>query len=121
MYYIVIREKKDQDTPAVSEVVRNAYLSNVFPSWQNTFFSEVTFQMIIITTAFMFIVVGIPLLYCLVSVPIVLIGTYILIYGTVLMKAAQLLYEKKNLSAGWPKHMNLYFSQKIQRAVGTKY
>nr|CAH7722374.1 unnamed protein product [Callosobruchus chinensis] len=97
MYYIVIREKKDQDTPAVSEVVRNAYLSNVFPSWQNTFFSEVTFQMIIITTAFMFIVVGIPLLYCLVSVPIVLIGTYILIYGTVLMKAAQLLYEKKEL------------------------
>ncbi|CAH1953769.1 unnamed protein product [Acanthoscelides obtectus] len=97
MYYIVIREKKDQDTPALSEVVRNAYLSNVSHSWQNALFSEVTFQMIIITSALLFIVLGVPLLYCLIAIPIVIFGTYILIYGTVLMKVAQLLYEKKEL------------------------
>ncbi|KAJ8949962.1 hypothetical protein NQ318_002369 [Aromia moschata] len=59
MYYIVIREKRDNDTPAVSEVVRNAYTSNVFNSWLNALFNEITFQLIILLSAFLFICLGV--------------------------------------------------------------
>lgn len=41
MYYIVIREKRENDTPALSELVRNAYLSNVTNSWKNALYNEV--------------------------------------------------------------------------------
>lgn len=46
-FYIVIRESQDTDTPAISEVVRNAYTSNVFSTWQNALFHEVRSLIII--------------------------------------------------------------------------
>ncbi|KAJ8962411.1 hypothetical protein NQ317_008745 [Molorchus minor] len=97
MYYIVLREYKQRDLAAISEVVRNAYLSNVFSSWLNALFNEITFQLIIILSAVLFICFGVPLIYCAVSIPIVLIGLYVVIYSTILLKSAQVIYEKKSL------------------------
>lgn len=42
MYYIVIREQRSTDMTATSEVVRNAYISNVYNSWLNALFNEVS-------------------------------------------------------------------------------
>ncbi|XP_018578504.1 uncharacterized protein LOC108916689 [Anoplophora glabripennis] len=97
MYYIVIRKQKDTDTPAISEVIRNAYISNVFNSWLNTLFSELTFQLIVLLSALLFICLGVPLFHCLISIPVVVIILYVIIYGSLIMKAAQVMYEKKPL------------------------
>lgn len=40
-FYIVIREMQHTDTPAVSQVVRNAYSSNIYDTWLNALFHEV--------------------------------------------------------------------------------
>lgn len=40
-FYLVIREMQDTDTPAVSQVVRNAYSSNIYDTWLNALFHEV--------------------------------------------------------------------------------
>lgn len=40
-FYIVIREMQETDTPAVSQVVRNAYSSNIYDTWLNALFHEV--------------------------------------------------------------------------------
>lgn len=49
------------------------------------------------TSALLFICFGIPLMYCTLSIPIVFIGLYLIIYGTIMLKAAELLYGKKPL------------------------
>ncbi|CAH0564352.1 unnamed protein product [Brassicogethes aeneus] len=93
--FIVIRESRHSDTPAISEVVRNAYTSGVFNAWLNALFHEVTFQSIILVAALLFILFSVPLFYCIVAVPIVLVMIFVCIYGSLLMKVGQLLYEKK--------------------------
>lgn len=60
----------------------------------------------------MFICFGLPLTYCAASIPIVLIGLYIIIYGTVALKAAQLLYEKKPLKCWVAEAYEPYFFMK---------
>lgn len=40
-FYIIIREMQDTDTPAVSQVFRNAYTSNVHNTWKNALCHEV--------------------------------------------------------------------------------
>ncbi|XP_063915844.1 uncharacterized protein LOC135131909 [Zophobas morio] len=97
MYYIVIRESQQNDMPFISELVRKAYLSNVSKAFVAALFNEVTFQAIVLLAAFMFIFMGVPLQYCLFSIPIVLIMLYILIYGTILMKAAESTHSKRSL------------------------
>lgn len=39
--FIVIREYKTTDIPAINQVIRNAYLSNAFPAWINALTKEV--------------------------------------------------------------------------------
>lgn len=51
------------------------------------------------TSALLFICFGTPLTYCILSIPIVLFGLYLLIYGTIMLKAAELLYGKKALKS----------------------
>lgn len=51
------------------------------------------------TSALLFICFGIPLTYCILSIPMVLVGLYLLIYGNVMLKAAELLYGKKVLKS----------------------
>ncbi|CAG9862204.1 unnamed protein product [Phyllotreta striolata] len=111
-YYIVIREKTDSDTPALSELVRNGYASNVNNAWINALFHEITFQFIILITALLFICFGVPLYYSIVSVPVVLTGIYFAIYSAFFMKAAQLLYEKRPLSCWVAEAYEPYFFAK---------
>lgn len=40
-YYIIIRESRPSDLPKIAEVIRNAYLSNVVPSFLNALTREV--------------------------------------------------------------------------------
>ncbi|XP_072379873.1 probable N-acetyltransferase 14 [Diabrotica undecimpunctata] len=111
-YYIVIREKRNEDTPAVSEVVRSGYLSTVTNSWINALFQEITFQLMVLSSAFLYICFGVPLQYSLMSIPIVLLGTYIVIYLSLFMKSAQILYEKPTLNCWVAEAYEPYFFMK---------
>lgn len=127
MYYIVIRESQPNDLPHISELVRRAYISNVrnfffsalFNEVNNTLFIikqingsqflKVTFQAIVLLAAFMFIFMGVPLFYCLFAIPLVLIMTYILIYGAILMKSAELMHGKRALQCWVAEAYEPYF------------
>nr|XP_023015066.1 uncharacterized protein LOC111504638 [Leptinotarsa decemlineata] len=63
----------------------------------------------ILVSALLFICFGIPLVYCFVSIPAVLISLYVMIYGTVSMKAAQVLYDKKPLACWVAEAYQPYF------------
>ncbi|XP_044759256.1 uncharacterized protein LOC123316992 [Coccinella septempunctata] len=97
MRYIIIREFKPHDLPNISDIVRNAYVSNIYNSWLNVVLSEITFQLITLVSAYMFIFMNVPLYYCLLSVPIVFTVLYVVIYGSVLIKSAELINTKKPL------------------------
>jgi hypothetical protein len=109
MFFIVIRESLPNDIPAISEVVRKAYISNVPTTFFSALFNEVTFQAVILLAAFMFIFMGVPLQYCLTALPAVLIMLYILIYGTLLMKAAELIHSKRPLQCWVAEAYEPYF------------
>ncbi|KAK4874365.1 hypothetical protein RN001_013725 [Aquatica leii] len=94
-YFIVVREYKPTDFHNVFEVVRNAYLSNVFTTWCNALTREITFQLIVMAAAVLFIFLGVPLQYCVISIPVVVIMIYVLIYSSYLIKSAELMHSKK--------------------------
>lgn len=50
-------------------------------------------------SALLFICFGTPLTYCILSIPLVLLGIYIVIYCTTSLKAAELLYAKKPIKS----------------------
>lgn len=52
---------------------------------------------------------GVPLQYCLFAIPTVLIMLYILIYGSFLMKAAELVHSKKPLQSWVAEAYEPYF------------
>ncbi|KAG5876060.1 hypothetical protein JTB14_016802 [Gonioctena quinquepunctata] len=81
-------------------------------SWLNALFNEITFQLMILVSALLFICFGVPLVYCLTSIPLVLLGLYVIIYGTVSMKAAQVLYDKKPLACWVAETYEPYFCMK---------
>lgn len=53
-FYIVVREMQDTDTPAVSQVVRNAYASNIYDMWLNALFHEVNISLLFCLVSFNF-------------------------------------------------------------------
>ncbi|CAH1112692.1 unnamed protein product [Psylliodes chrysocephalus] len=119
-YYIVIREKRESDTPVLNEIVKNGYLSTVNNSWINALFQEITFQLIILLAALLFICFGVPLYYSIVSVPIVLISLYCIIYSTIFMKSAQLIYEKRPLKCWIAESYEPYFFMKTPESCWYK-
>ncbi|KAF5290490.1 hypothetical protein FQA39_LY03594 [Lamprigera yunnana] len=93
--FIVIREYKHSDFHNVFDVIRNAYLSNVFPTWCNALIREITFQIIVMSAALLFIFLGVPLQYCIIAIPVVIISLYLIIYSSYLFKSAELMHSKK--------------------------
>ncbi|XP_076263674.1 uncharacterized protein LOC143198385 isoform X2 [Rhynchophorus ferrugineus] len=112
MYYIVLREQKVTDTPQVSELVRNAYNSNIINTFYGGLFNETTFQTMIILSAILFIFFQVKLVYCLCTIPIVLLLMYVAIYAAITMKSAQLMYEKKPLKSWVAEAYEPYFFTK---------
>lgn len=53
---------------------------------------QITFQAIVLTAAVMFIFLGYPIHYCVLSVPIVLIGAYMSIYASHSLKALEIFH-----------------------------
>ncbi|XP_066151546.1 N-acetylaspartate synthetase-like [Euwallacea fornicatus] len=112
MYFIVIRNQRDNDTPQVSELVRKAYASNISNIFWGTLLNETTFQIIVIFTALLFIFFQLPILNCLVSMPLIPLMIYIYIYASMTMKSAQIMYDKKPVAAWVAEAHEPYFQEK---------
>lgn len=54
------------------------------------FFFQITFQLIVVFAAIMFIFVGVPFFYCITAIPLVLFLIFITIYSSLMMKAIEL-------------------------------
>lgn len=96
---VLIREAKPSEFSYIAEVVRNAYTSNIYNSWLNIVCSEITFQLTTLVSAYLFIFMNVSIRYCLISIPIVFVFLYVIIYGSVLMKTAELLNSKKPIKS----------------------
>lgn len=112
MSFIVLRKQRDNDTPRVSELVRRAYTSNITNIFLGTLFNETTFQLMIIFIAILFIFFQVPFLYCILAAPGVLLVIYLYIYATVVMKSAQVMYDKKPIQSWVAEVYEPYFHNK---------
>lgn len=80
-HIIVIRSYKPGDEINCKELVKAGAMSALNPTFFGIVFKELTFQMMILFAAIMFIFFGLPLTVCLLVVPLVIflmyVGTYI--------------------------------------------
>lgn len=88
--YVVIRDYKPGDERGCQEVVQEATMSTVNTAFFSGLTREITFQVIILTSAMMFIFMGVPLHVCLGSIPAVVVLMYICVWSSHAFKAAQL-------------------------------
>lgn len=68
--------------------------------------------MIVTAAAIMFILLGIPLIYCIIAIPIVLLLMYLMTYSALLMKAAEIVYNKRPIQCWVAEAYEPYFSVK---------
>ncbi|XP_050303152.1 uncharacterized protein LOC126740712 [Anthonomus grandis grandis] len=120
MYYIIIRQQTENDTPQVSEIIRKAYASNIKDMFIGTLLHEATLQITIIFIAVLFIFFQVHLINCILMVPLVMVAIYMFIYATVTMKSAQIMYEKKPLTAWVAESYEPYFHNKDPRSCWYK-
>ncbi|KAG5667786.1 hypothetical protein PVAND_015756 [Polypedilum vanderplanki] len=87
---ITVRRYEDKDLRQMQEVIRNSVLSKFSSAFWFCLFREITLQMIVLSTAIFFIFFGVPLLYCVSSVPIVVLLIAICVYCAHYNKAIEL-------------------------------
>ncbi|CRK95303.1 CLUMA_CG008684, isoform A [Clunio marinus] len=87
---ICVRRYDDKDNYKVKEIIRNFVLSRFSAAFWFCIFREITLQLIVLATAMFFIFFGIPLIYCISSVPIVIIMIGICVYASHYNKAIEM-------------------------------
>ncbi|XP_054278055.1 uncharacterized protein LOC128996653 [Macrosteles quadrilineatus] len=94
-HLIVIRYYKPGDEFQCREIVKEGAMSTV----NNAFFSliEVTFQLMVLSTAVMFIFFGLPFTLCLCSIPAVIIFMYFCVWAGHTFKALELTQDLINI------------------------
>uniref|UniRef100_A0A1B6J7M3 N-acetyltransferase domain-containing protein n=1 Tax=Homalodisca liturata TaxID=320908 RepID=A0A1B6J7M3_9HEMI len=94
-HFIVIRDYKPGDEYQCREIVKEGTMATV----NNAFFSliEVTFQLMVLSTAAMFIFFGLPFTVCLGSIPGVIIFMYMCVWAGHLFKSVELTQDLGNI------------------------
>jgi len=88
---ITVRRYDDRlDNQKVKEVIRNFVLSRFSTAFWFCLFREITLQLIVLATAVFFIFFGIPLFFCVSSVPIVVISIAVCVYCSHYNKAIEM-------------------------------
>jgi len=72
-------------------------MSSLGPTFRGMLFKEITFQLVILLSAIMFIFFGMPLTVCLVVIPIVVILVYVGTYISFAIKLAEIDEEISNI------------------------
>ncbi|GLH09661.1 hypothetical protein R5R35_013523 [Gryllus longicercus] len=88
--FIVIRDYKPGDERNCQEVIRESTMSTVNTAFFSGLTREITFQVIILTSALMFIFLGVPFNICFGSIPVVIALMYVCVWLSHVFKAVQL-------------------------------
>lgn len=80
-YIVIVRAFKPGDETGSKELIKDGVMSSLSATFCGMLFKEITFQLIILLAAVMFIFFGMPLTVCLLVVPVVVAlmyaGTYV--------------------------------------------
>ncbi|KAH8242654.1 hypothetical protein KR032_000867 [Drosophila birchii] len=96
--FIVIRNYKADDELKYQELVRDYIMSFSNKSFFVFCFREITLQFIVITWAIFFIFLGVPLLFCALTVPICIFCLFVGTYFSFYAKAVELMRTKPSQS-----------------------
>lgn len=98
--FIVIRNYQPGDELGCRQVVHEGIMSTVKPAFFAALTREVTFQIIIIMAAIMFVFMGLPPTICLLSIPISVFIIFISVYLAHITKAYGMTDDIQNI----PRH-----------------
>lgn len=96
-YYIVIRDYKPADDVQCSQVVWEGTMSTVNTAFIAGLMREITFQMMILLSAVMFIFFGFPFSLCLCSIPGVIMLIYFFVWCAHTLKALEIQQDTSNI------------------------
>lgn len=97
-HIVVIRAYKQGDEFNCHEMIKDAVVAPMNSAFLGNLFKEITFQVMILLAAIMFIFFGMPLTICLLVIPIVIAMTYIITYAAFTTKAAEVDQEVTNIA-----------------------
>ncbi|XP_076619403.1 uncharacterized protein LOC143340892 isoform X2 [Colletes latitarsis] len=96
-HIIVIRSYRPGDEINCKEIVKAGVMSSLNLTFIGIALKELTFQLMILFAAIMFIFFGLPLTVCLLVIPIVIISVYVGTYIGFTMKAMEVNEEVSNI------------------------
>ena len=96
-YLIVIRGYKKGDELNFRDTILDGIQSSKISAFYGNLFKEITFQLMILFAAIMFIFFGIPISICFSVIPIVIILTYISTYVIYAVKTMEIDQELTNI------------------------
>lgn len=86
-YIVVIRTYKPGDEFNCLDMIKEGVMSSMNTAFLGNIMKEITFQMMILFAAVMFIFFGVPFTVCLLVVPMVILLTYVGTYFAFILKA----------------------------------
>lgn len=92
-HVIVIRDYRPGDELQCKEIVREGTMSTVNTAFIAGLTREITFQAMVVTSAVMFIFMGVPLSICLGSIPVVIVAMYVIIYLAHTLKTMEMMQD----------------------------
>ena len=97
-HIVVIRPYKPGDEFNCHEMIKNGVLSSMNSAFFGSLFKEITFQVMILLAAIMFIFFGMPLTICFLVIPVVIVLTYMGTYLAFTTKAMEVDQEVSNIA-----------------------
>ena len=91
--FFIIRPFMKGDETACKQIIGESIMSSMGRTFTSALFRETTFQLMIFMSAILFIIVGIPFHYCVISVPLTILGLYFVVWSSLLMKSLEAQHE----------------------------
>lgn len=96
-HIVIVRAFKPGDEISCKELIKKSVMSSLGVTFRGMLFKEITFQLMILLSAIMFIFFGMPITICLVVIPIVIILIYAGTYISFTVKLAEINEEVTNI------------------------
>lgn len=96
-HIIVIRSYKPSDELKCREIAKEGIMSTINTAFFGNVFKEITFELMILFAALMFIFFGVPFTVCVLVIPIVIILTYAATYTSLVTKSMEVVQEIRNI------------------------
>lgn len=96
-YIVIVRPFKPGDERDCKELIKNSVMSSFGVTFRGMLFKEITFQLMILFAAILFIFFGMPMTICLAVIPMVIILIFVGTYISFALKLAEIDQEVTNI------------------------